>query len=533
MAVTCRSCGTEDDSGSPYCLNPGCGARLASLAEEATTPPDAESDAPAASAAAAGTSDRATRSTARKSRGTTPDTTPKAGEPTSSSVTPAAEAGEPASTPPTTSARAGETASTPPHATVRAGEPASTPPTTTAGAGTTAPTTAGAATSEAGAVDTPVTGGTGTTAPRAGTPTEVRAGTTTGAPADPTPVPGESAGATGTPPQSGKPADGSVDSVTALGTQAGAAGGAATGSGTPAASPGGTAAPAGPPGTAATAPTGASGTASATGLGAVAGKLAAVRSLPSRLRAGRSTPTRGARSGDRPEQPATDPADGSAPLPPGGGARWMPAAAALALVAGLGVAVPWVIGDDDPERSAQPPTQAMVPAPVVPLPSATALPGTPSATPKAPAATTPRRTSPTAPDRTGRPGQPAPRDTKPAPPPPRRTTTAPKPSITVSTSRSHCTGWDAGNGWTIVVDVTVRNGRGRSASGTHGYDRNVGGSGTYQLSGGGTSYSGELPPNLGDNPELTQSSVSWSVTVRLDNGATVTKSGTASRPSSC
>ena len=492
MAVTCRSCGTEDDSGSPYCLNPGCGARLATLAEEATTPPDAESDAGAAGAASAGTSDRATKLTARKSRGTTPHTTPDAGE------------------------------------------PVSTAPNTTARTGTTAPATTEAATPAFGAVDTPVTGETGTTAPRAGKPTEVQAGTPTGAPADPTPDPGEPAEATGTPPQSGKPADGSVDSVTALGAEAGAAGGAATGSGIPAAAPGGTATPAGPRAAAATEPTGASGAASATGLGTVAGKLAAVRSLPSRLRALLATPTREARSGDHPpEQPAADRADESAPLFPGSGARWMPAAAALALVAGLGVAVPWVIGDDDPERPAQPPTQAMVPAPVVPLPSATALPSTPSATPEAPAATTPRRAAPTAPDRTGRPGQPAPRDTKPAPPPPRRTTTAPKPSITVSTSRSHCTGWDAGNGWTIVVDVTVRNGRGRSASGTHGYDRNVGGSGTYQLSGGGTSYSGELPPNLGDNPELTQSSVSWSVTVRLENGATVTKSGTASRPSSC
>ncbi|MEO3744022.1 hypothetical protein [Plantactinospora sp. B5E13] len=314
--------------------------------------------------------------------------------------------------------------------------------------------------------------------------------------------------------------------------------GAAAGSGIAAAapggiaSPGGTAAPAAPPAASGTGTTVAGGAAPTTVLGAVAGGFAAVRSLPSRLRSVRATPARESRSGDRrPEQPATDAADGSAAPAPGNGARWLPAAAALALVAGLGVAVPWIIGDDEPP--AQPPTQAMVPAPVVPL-----LPGTPSATPRvAPTTTTPKRTAPTTRGGAGQPGQPrqpAPRDTKPAPPPPPpRTTTAPKPSITVSTSRSHCTGWDAGNGWTIVVDVTVRNGRGRSASGTHGYDRNVGGSGTYQLSGGGTSYSGELPPNLGDNPELTQPSVSWSVTVRLEDGGTLTKSGTASRPSSC
>lgn len=28
MVVTCGSCGTEDDSGSAYCLNPSCGAVL-------------------------------------------------------------------------------------------------------------------------------------------------------------------------------------------------------------------------------------------------------------------------------------------------------------------------------------------------------------------------------------------------------------------------------------------------------------------------------------------------------------------------
>jgi len=236
-----------------------------------------------------------------------------------------------------------------------------------------------------------------------------------------------------------------------------------------------------------------------------------------------------------PAHPGAEAASSSTSSPPGIRSRWLPVAAVLVLIAAVGVAVPWMV-EDDPGRPDQP-VQAMVPAPSLaplPAPSVAPLPATPSAAPTTPGRTTPSRTKPNPPGDAGAPRRPqsAPRTTKPASAP-RRTTASPKPSLSVSTSGSHCTGWRAGHGWTIHVAVTVHNGRGRSATGTHGYDRNVGGTGTYRLSGGGTSFSGELPPDLGDNPELTQASVTWSVTVQLEGGGTLTKSGTAYRPSSC
>jgi hypothetical protein len=168
-------------------------------------------------------------------------------------------------------------------------------------------------------------------------------------------------------------------------------------------------------------------------------------------------------------------------------------AAVLVLVAAGGAAVPWMLGDDETEPPASPPARAMAPvppAPLVPVPPTTPQPTspsptTPSATPSTSGEATPSRTAPARPAGAGTPQRPrqTPRTTK-AAPAARRTTAPPKPYLVVSTSGSHCTGWDAGHGWTIHVAVTVHNGRGRSATGTHGYDRNVGGTGTYRLSGG-------------------------------------------------
>lgn len=228
-----------------------------------------------------------------------------------------------------------------------------------------------------------------------------------------------------------------------------------------------------------------------------------------------------------PAPPVTpDPAPPVAPerLPDGARTRWLPAAVALALVAAIGVAVTLSLPDGDSNAQDRPPVRAVVAPLPGPEPSASAI--APSASP------TPSRiatTGPTVGDALARPKPAQTTATKVSP----SKTSAPAASLTVSTGGSHCTGWPEGHGWTIAVAVTVYNGSGTSASGSHGYDSNVGGGGTYSLSGGGTSFSGELPPNQGGNPELSDPSVTWSVTVQLASGGSLTRSGTAYRPSSC
>lgn len=200
--------------------------------------------------------------------------------------------------------------------------------------------------------------------------------------------------------------------------------------------------------------------------------------------------------------------------------RWMPAVG-IALLATAVAAGVLAVSQDKTTRNAEPPIEPVpvaspstTPSEASPSPSAVATSASPIPSATARPSSTRKPTPPTSP-------RPTKASTKP-------TTTTPKPSISVY-ARGKCV-WQEGHGWTIAVSVTVTNGSGTSATGTHGYDSHVGGSGTYSLSGSGTSFSGELPPNLGDNPELTDSVVSWSVTVRLSGGGTLTKSGSVSNP---
>ncbi|NUR73933.1 MAG: hypothetical protein HOU81_24225, partial [Hamadaea sp.] len=198
--------------------------------------------------------------------------------------------------------------------------------------------------------------------------------------------------------------------------------------------------------------------------------------------------------------------------------RWMPAVA-VALLATVVAAGVLAASHDTNTRNADPPVQ---PVPVG-SPSPTAASPSPTVAPTSASPAPSRTVRPSATRKSAAPASPRPTKTTSKP-----TTNTPKPSISVY-ARGRCV-WSEGRGWTIEVSVTVSNGSGLSATGTHGYDPNVGGSGTYSLSGSGTSFSGELPPNLGDNPELTGSVVSWSVTVRLRGGGTLTKSGSVGNP---
>ncbi len=210
-------------------------------------------------------------------------------------------------------------------------------------------------------------------------------------------------------------------------------------------------------------------------------------------------------------------------LPGDARTRWLTVAVTLAVLGAVGM------------FSMLSPPKAAPNAGVLPTVPVVWTPAESAPTPLPVATTPPPPTTDSPPDATSPPGNP-PRTTA------KQTTAAaagqnatqakPAASLTVSTAGSHCTGWYAGHGWTIAVDVTVHNGVGTSATGWHGKDKNVGPE-TFSLSGSGTHFSGELPPNLGDNPELTDSSVAWSVTVKLSDGTSVSTSGLAKRPANC
>ncbi|UWP85445.1 hypothetical protein [Dactylosporangium fulvum] len=211
-------------------------------------------------------------------------------------------------------------------------------------------------------------------------------------------------------------------------------------------------------------------------------------------------------------------------------ARWLSVGIGFALLALFGaLAVIYLPRVSSPTAAGTP--AASIPALSTNIGGSPVAGGSTLAAPSPPASTTEPSTIPpsvaASPPAQVRTNAPESTSTAPAPPPP-----PPAPSLTVDTSGSHCTGWPEMHGWTIAVRVTVHNGTGVSATGWHDRDSNAPAR-TYALSGSGTSFSGEIPPNQGGNPELTDPSKGWRVTVQLQGGGTVTKTGVTTRPSAC
>ena len=204
--------------------------------------------------------------------------------------------------------------------------------------------------------------------------------------------------------------------------------------------------------------------------------------------------------------------------------RWVPPAVAIIVLSAVIILIAGSSPGGQPIAGPPEPPAATVSWLPWPTPPPTPTPAAAPSQAAPPATPPPANAAPVNPPA----GNPAPAQQRTTTRPPAAPAKPPPAPSVDATAYGKCV-WEDGRGWTIVVSVSVRNGSGTSATGYHGPDPNVGAE-TYPLSGGGSSFHGELPPDLGDNPELTGSVVSWRVTVRLSNGATLTDQGSASNP---